>query len=641
MIAERVTRDQRFSRNFPCPICDGGHDDNRGNGTRCWGFTSEDDGWAICTNKAHAGGLTQNPRTQGYHHHLEGACPCGIEHGAAPAARPSRGERAPTRSHLRETPDAIHRYGDHLRLLRYGSGKSKRLCWQHKLDGRDWIDGQGKFAPDTYRVEDLAGVNPWAPIFIPEGEKCVDVIVAVGGIAVCNPGGAGHWRDIDSNALAGLQAVILADPDEKGRAHAKQEAAGLAAYASTVRILELAHDGRPCDAAEWLAAGHTLAELRRLAADAPIISAVLLSAPNSNPAAQDATTAQGQKTCSECAPLREQLRITNTSLDNLRRERALEGRYMAMPNAKLSAPAKLAMIAISREMRAPTRSRGRDEEGRERFYRAAVGATLGCSESVAGAHIRKLADAGLLDRKTVRTFDLTETYIKLAPLADAPEQVVEPERVATWGGKRVKACPHCHSTDLAHTVTCRACGSVMAPEELVEIEVAEKDPAADPPEPPDRAADGATRDTSPPPEMVVAQDAPLGMNSGLANGAGVFHHSARGEALELAQALSWPHVQIAQGATTGGDAETWSRFIAANPPERIDAALAALRALAPSPSPTPAAEALEIPHVNVALRPCPRCDSTRTEWWGDGDERELHCYCCGDLIETIPRLKAG
>ncbi|HEY7092247.1 MAG TPA: hypothetical protein VH393_03655 [Ktedonobacterales bacterium] len=612
MIAERVTRHNRFSRKFPCPICDGGHDDKRGNGTRCWGFLSGGGSHAVCMNDAYAGALQPNAKTQGYHHRLDGPCKCGVEHGAAntPRARETKPER-PTRTHQRHTPIATHVYRNRDGSVRFRVARfwSKRTgppadaptlpkCFPQREDTGwpgEWIDGLGDIPyGGLYRLQEVAEADPFAPVWIPEGEGKADELASHGEVATCHAGGAGKWHNVsadDLEALRGRQAVLLTDNDDEGRTDTEQGVALLLPIAATIRVLALPGLGEGEDVVDWLAAGHSIAELRRLAAAAPIITALLPSGGNSRPTTQDATTARESKTCPDCSGLREQLRIANTSLENLRRERAIESRYMSMPNAKLSAPAKLAMIAIRREMRTPTKSRPRDEEGREHVYRAAVGATLGCSESVVGSHIRKLADAGLIERKTVRKFDLTETYIKLAPLAETPEQVAEPERVATWGGKRVKSCPHCHSTDLAHTVTCRSCGSVMAPEELVEIEVADEARETTPPPPPDpqpQPSNGAKpAPTFPSEDLIAEQDAPAAKNSGPADGPGVNHHAERGAALKLAEALGWPRVEITRGASTGGDAETWQRFLDANPPDRVDAALAALKRMTPPPNPAP------------------------------------------------------
>jgi hypothetical protein len=65
--------------------------------------------------------------------------------------------------------------------------------------------------------------------------------------------------------------------------------------------------------------------------------------------------------------------------------------------------------------------------------------------------------------------------------------------------------------------------------------------------------------------------------------------------------------------------------------------LACTHCEAPQEGATPAAEAVEIPPADVAPHKCPNpnCDSTRSEWWDEGDERGFHCYRCGALIERV------
>jgi hypothetical protein len=58
------------------------------------------------------------------------------------------------------------------------------------------------------------------------------------------------------------------------------------------------------------------------------------------------------------------------------------------------------------------------------------------------------------------------------------------------------------------------------------------------------------------------------------------------------------------------------------------------------------AEAVEIPSADVAPHKCPHphCDSTRFEWWDEGDEgdeRGLHCYRCGKLVERATEPKSA
>lgn len=97
-------------------------------------------------------------------------------------------------------------------------------------------------------------------IYVTEGEKDVEAIDALtDAVAVSPPQGAATPPDrFDWSPLRGKDAVIIADRDEKGREHAARVAAVLGGVAKTVRIVE-AKAGK--DAADHLAAGHTLDEL--------------------------------------------------------------------------------------------------------------------------------------------------------------------------------------------------------------------------------------------------------------------------------------------------------------------------------------------------------------------------------------------
>ena len=88
-----------------------------------------------------------------------------------------------------------------------------------------------------------------------------------GGIATCNPGGAGNWRDAYSKHLAGFaEVIIIADKDEAGRKHAAKVAASLTkAGVPKFRIVEAA-EGK--DAADHLAKGHGLHDFVTAAAPA-------------------------------------------------------------------------------------------------------------------------------------------------------------------------------------------------------------------------------------------------------------------------------------------------------------------------------------------------------------------------------------
>jgi putative DNA primase/helicase len=95
-------------------------------------------------------------------------------------------------------------------------------------------------------------------VYIPEGEKDVEAIEAVGGVAVCSAMGAGKAAQFDWSPLHGKHAIVVADKDDAGRKHACQVVELLRGIAASVRIVEAA-EGK--DAADHIAGGKALDEL--------------------------------------------------------------------------------------------------------------------------------------------------------------------------------------------------------------------------------------------------------------------------------------------------------------------------------------------------------------------------------------------
>ena len=117
---------------------------------------------------------------------------------------------------------------------------------------------------DPYHLPQLiAGVRAKQIIHIVEGEKDVHAIEQAGGVATCNPGGAGRgkWKpEYNKHFHVGTQVVIVADKDDPGRQHAEAVAGSLRRYLRTrPRIVEAA-EGK--DAADHLAAGLGLGDFR-------------------------------------------------------------------------------------------------------------------------------------------------------------------------------------------------------------------------------------------------------------------------------------------------------------------------------------------------------------------------------------------
>jgi putative DNA primase/helicase len=111
-------------------------------------------------------------------------------------------------------------------------------------------------------------------VFICEGEKDVDALVALGLTATTNHGGAGKWRAEHTAALVAAavpEVVVLRDQDEAGEKHAAGVAAHNLAGGLPVKRVELPGLPPKGDVSDWLAAGGTRAELLALAAAAPFL----------------------------------------------------------------------------------------------------------------------------------------------------------------------------------------------------------------------------------------------------------------------------------------------------------------------------------------------------------------------------------
>ena len=259
---------RRFTRHDPCPICDGCERAPRGKQVRCYGFLSDDRAWAHCTREEYAGPLPRNQNSNAYAHRLNGPCGCGKEHGPS-----GESENGNPRSGKVEVYDYAG-----FQVVR-GVPKS---FWQRRPDPTrpgEFINslkavpekGLDAVEPVLYREAELRAADPGAVVWIPEGEKHVDAVRGLGLVATCNPMGAGQWRPAYSAELQGRDVVILPDNDDPGRDHAEDIARSIKPFAQSVRILPLPGLREKGDVLDWLAAGGTVEEIRRLALDCPAI----------------------------------------------------------------------------------------------------------------------------------------------------------------------------------------------------------------------------------------------------------------------------------------------------------------------------------------------------------------------------------
>ena len=147
-------------------------------------------------------------------------------------------------------------------------GKKFAQCRPH---GNGWIYGLDGIQPVPYRLPELLqALKQGKTVFIPEGEKDVDNLVANGLTATTNPMGAGKWRNDYSDYLKDADVVILPDNDEPGLRHAEQVAKSLHGKAKSIKVIELPGLAEKGDVSDWLHAGGTKEELMKLVDETPL-----------------------------------------------------------------------------------------------------------------------------------------------------------------------------------------------------------------------------------------------------------------------------------------------------------------------------------------------------------------------------------
>ncbi len=102
------------------------------------------------------------------------------------------------------------------------------------------------------------------PIFVVEGEKCVEALRGLGLVATTNSGGSGKWGNCGQYFQKGINVIIIPDNDEPGRRHALEVAQDLQKRGCSVKLLELPNLQHKEDIYDWLRAGHSKEELLEL-----------------------------------------------------------------------------------------------------------------------------------------------------------------------------------------------------------------------------------------------------------------------------------------------------------------------------------------------------------------------------------------
>jgi putative DNA primase/helicase len=151
-------------------------------------------------------------------------------------------------------------------VVRIPTPDGKTFRQRRPVGGGQWIWSLSGTRRVLYRLRELLAADPSEIVWIAEGEKDVEMLVAVGMVATTNPGGAGKWRHEYAESLRGRHVVILRDKDDVGRRHGMDVARSLTGIAASVHVVDLPDLAEHGDVSDWLAAGHTVAELRALSA---------------------------------------------------------------------------------------------------------------------------------------------------------------------------------------------------------------------------------------------------------------------------------------------------------------------------------------------------------------------------------------
>jgi 5S rRNA maturation endonuclease (ribonuclease M5) len=108
-------------------------------------------------------------------------------------------------------------------------------------DGDGWIWNLHGVEHGLYRLvefRELAGQDDL--VYLPEGEKDVDTLFAMGLAATTNSGGARNWRADHAELFRDRDVVVLVDHDDAGKERGKTIATTLTGIARSVRVVDIA-----------------------------------------------------------------------------------------------------------------------------------------------------------------------------------------------------------------------------------------------------------------------------------------------------------------------------------------------------------------------------------------------------------------
>lgn len=166
-----------------------------------------------------------------------------------------------------------HRHTDPPILYTYTNDKGEPLFQKMRFpnkkfahrrydsDSKSWINNLKGVPPILYNI---VAVREATLVYLCEGEKDADNLIAAGLVATTNHCGALTWKDEYSKQLSGKSVIILQDNDDAGRSRTEKLKIKLSKVVKELRLFEPPGVPDHGDVSDWLAAGGNASQILSL-----------------------------------------------------------------------------------------------------------------------------------------------------------------------------------------------------------------------------------------------------------------------------------------------------------------------------------------------------------------------------------------